>query len=139
MFAPYRNPAQTYRQVGHETAVCDASPHRLIEMLFEGAIEFIAQADDAMARKDVAKKGESITRAIRIVDEGLNGALDMSAGEVAVNMRALYRFVSLQLLQANLQNDRTKLATARRTLAELHEGWKAIAPGRVAHSSLEAA
>jgi len=83
MFAPFRNPTQAYRQLGTETAVSDANPHRLIDMLFEGASEFIAKADDAIVRRDLATKGESITRAIRIVDEGLNAALDMSAGEVA--------------------------------------------------------
>lgn len=130
MFAPFRNPAHTYRQLGTETSVSGASAHRLIEMLFEGANEFIAKADDAIARRDLATKGESITRAIRIVDEGLNGALDMSAGEVAENLRSLYLFVSLQLLTASRDNDRTRLAVARQTLAEIHAAWKQIAPSQ---------
>ena len=137
MFAPFRNPAQAYQRLGTETAVSDADPHRLIDMLFEGASEFIAKADDAIVRRDLATKGESITRAIRIVDEGLNAALDMSAGEVAENLRSLYLFVELQLLAASRDNDRERLAVARRTLAEIHAGWKQIAPGRSVQRELE--
>lgn len=139
MFAPFRNPAQAYHRLGTETAVSDASPHRLIDMLFEGASEYIARADDAMARRDFASKGESITRAIRIVDEGLNAALDMSAGEVAENLRSLYLFVELELLAANRDNDRTRLAVARKTLAEIHAGWKQIAPRQDTRRALETA
>ena len=139
MFAPFRSPAQAYRQLGTETAISDANPHRLIDMLFEGASEFIAKADDAMARGDIAAKGEAITRAIRIVDEGLNAALDMSAGEIAENLRSLYLFVSLQLLEASRHNDRARLAVARRTLAEIHAGWKQIAPDRAVQRDLETA
>lgn len=137
MFAPFRNPAHTYHQLGTETSVSGASAHRLIDMLFEGASEFIAKADDAIARGDIASKGESITRAIRIVDEGLNAALDMSAGEVAENLRSLYLFVSMQLLTASRDNDRARLAVARRTLAEIHGAWKQIAPNRNTQRELE--
>ncbi len=137
MFAPFRNPAQTYRQLGTETSVSGASAHRLIDMLFEGANEFIAKADDAMARRDLATKGESITRAIRIVDEGLNAALDMSAGEVAENLRSLYVHVSMQLLAASRDNDRARLAAARQTLAEIHGAWRQITPNQNTQRELE--
>lgn len=139
MFAPFRNPAQAYHQLGTETAISDADPHRLIELLFEGANEFIAKADDAIVRRDIAARGEAITRAIRIVDEGLNGALDMSAGEVAENLRSLYVFVSMQLLAASRDNDREPLAVARRTLAEIHAAWQQIAPSRSLRHDLETA
>ncbi|MFA7506472.1 MAG: flagellar export chaperone FliS [Burkholderiaceae bacterium] len=139
MFAPFRNPTQAYRQLGTETAVSDANPHRLIDMLFEGASEFIAKADAAIVRRDLATKGESITRAIRIVDEGLNAALDMSAGEVAENLRSLYLFVELQLLAASRDNDRERLAVARRTLAEIHAAWRQIAPARNSQPDFETA
>jgi len=139
MFAPFSSPAQAYHRLGTETAVADASPHRLIDMLFEGASEYIAKADDAMARRDLATKGESITRAIRIVDEGLNAALDMSAGAVAENLRSLYMFVSMQLLAASRDNDRERLEVARRTLAEIHAGWKQIAPNQQPRRALETA
>lgn len=139
MFAPFRNPAQAYHRLGTETAVADASPHRLIDMLFDGASEYIAKADDAIVRRDIATKGESITRAIRIVDEGLNAALDMSAGAVAENLRSLYVFVSMQLLAASRDNDRARLDVARRTLAEIHAGWKQIAPDQAAQRDVETA
>lgn len=139
MFAPYRSPASTYQQLGTETAVSGATPHRLIEMLFEGVDTYIARADEAMARGDFATKGEAITRAIRIVDEGLSAALELPTGELAQNLRALYTFVSFQLLDASRLNDRSKLAVARRTLAEIHAGWSAIGPDSSGPGAREAA
>lgn len=139
MFAPFRNPAQAYHRLETETAVSGADPHRLVEMLFEGADSFIARADAAIARRDLAAKGEAITRALRIVDEGLNASLDMSAGEIAENLRSLYLFVSMQLLAASRDNDRAPLAVARRTLAEIHVAWKGIRSQAAAQQPLEVA
>ncbi len=41
--------ANAYRQVGNETAVASATPHRLIEMLFDGCMDALAQARGALA------------------------------------------------------------------------------------------
>ena len=41
MFGMMRNPAQSYAKVGLEAAVETASPHKLILMLFDGAIAAI--------------------------------------------------------------------------------------------------
>lgn len=136
MFAPFRNPVEAYSRVATETSIAAASPHHLVDMLFEGAERFIRQADEAIVRADAAARGEAITRAIRIVDEGLNAALDLSAGELAHTLRALYLSVSMQLLDASRHNDRVRLATARDILRELHAGWRAIAPGAVAEPEM---
>ena len=60
MFGARRSPHLVYRAVDLESAVESASPHRLIELLFEGADRFLATADAAMARNDIAGKAEAI-------------------------------------------------------------------------------
>lgn len=128
MFAPYRSHASSYRQLDVETSVDAATPHKLIAMLYDGAISAIRRAQAAMLRRDFATKGEAITRAIRIVEEGLKASLDERGGEIAANLRGLYDYIGHRLLQASARNDAEALDEAAQLLAELQSAWQAIAP-----------
>ncbi len=127
MFAP-RSAAASYHTLDVQTSVDNADPHRLVEMLYDGAIVQVAKARHALARQDIAVKCESTTRAIRIVDEGLKAALDKRAGEVADNLDALYDYVSRILVRANQKNDDTLYAEAEKLLGELRGAWREIGP-----------
>jgi flagellar protein FliS len=128
MFAPYRTAANAYRSLDVETMVDSADPHRLVAMLYDGAVAQIARARHALAHEDIATKCEATGRAIRIIDEGLKAALDASAGEVARNLDALYDYMTRTLLSANLKNSDVKYAEVERLLAELRGAWREIAP-----------
>jgi flagellar protein FliS len=131
MFAPYRNPSQTYRNIDVETGLANADPHRLIVLLYDGAIAAIAQAKGHMAKHEVAAKGKSIGKAIQIVDEGLKAAVDVKAGgTLALNLRELYDYMVRRLVHANLKNDAGALDEVSRLLNELRDAWLAIAPVR---------
>jgi len=119
--------AQHYSQVKNQSNVLDASPHRLIQMLFEGALERIAQAKGAMQQNQVARKGELIGKAINIVG-GLQGSLnDKEGGQLAANLESLYDYIIRQLSKANFNNDPALLDECGRLLSELKSGWDAIA------------
>ena len=119
--------ASAYEQVGLETGVSAASPHKLISMLFEGAIQALNQAAIALSVKDLAGKGALIGKAISIIDEGLGASLDMKAGgELANNLAALYDYMVRRLLTANLRNDAQMLREVTGLLAGLKEAWDAI-------------
>ena len=120
--------ASTYRTLSVQTGVIDASPHRLIEMLLDGALESIARARVAMRQGDIQTRVSAITRAVRIVDEGLKAALDPAAGgEIAVNLGQIYGYVTVLLTQANNDRDDDKLVEATRLLETVREGWRGIA------------
>lgn len=127
MFAA-RSAARSYHTLDVQTSVDSADPHRLVEMLYDGAIVQVAKARHALAHQDIAVKCESTARAIRIVDEGLKAALDKRAGEVAENLDALYDYVSRILVRANLKNDDTLYAEAEKLLGELRTAWREIGP-----------
>lgn len=116
-----------YQQVDR-SAASYADPWRLVAMLFEGALERVAQARGAMQRGDVAVKGERIGKAMAIID-GLHGSLDQErGGEIADNLGALYDYMVRRLLDANLQNDIEALDEVASLLREVKEGWDAIPP-----------
>ncbi|MEO7244272.1 MAG: flagellar export chaperone FliS [Rubrivivax sp.] len=121
--------AGTYRQVGHETGIVDASPHRLVAMLFDGCLDAIAEARCALRSSDVAAKASAVSRAARIVDEGLRGALDLrGGGPLAADLDQLYAYLAMQLTMANLRNDEATLEQCQRLLAPLRDAWTSIAP-----------
>ena len=58
---------QQYTQTNMQTGVEGATPHRLVQMLYEGALDIIAQAKGAMIRKDYMTKGKRVNHAITII------------------------------------------------------------------------
>jgi flagellar protein FliS len=129
MFAPPRSSAFTssYRNLELETSVAQADPHKLIEMLFDGAAGAIAQARSALRDGRIPAKGEATGRAVRILDEGLKASLDPRGGELATNLKSLYEYMTYRLLDANLSNDDAKYAEVDGMLDQLRDAWKRIA------------
>lgn len=122
------NALSQYRNVGERASVEQASPHRVVQMLMEGALNRIAAGVGYMNRGDVARKGESVGRAISII-EGLRSSLDMEAGgEVAANLDRLYEYMTHRLLEANRDNDPGPLTEVHGLLSEIKQGWDGI-PG----------
>lgn len=127
MNAMTRSALNAYSQVSIETSISNASPHKLIAMLFDGAILAIFHGKAHMQQGNVAAKGESISKAIAIIDEGLKISLDEEVGgELASNLKALYEYMSNRLLMANLKNDVDGLDEVGRLLVELKGAWDAI-------------
>lgn len=119
---------RAYANVGLQSGVESAHPHRLISMLFDGALLAVARARQAMLARDVAARGTAISKAIQIIDEGLSACLVDSGAELASNLRALYDYMGRRLLVASLKSDVAALDEVTRLLTELKDAWNAIAP-----------
>lgn len=127
----------TYKNVGIESSVASADPHKLILMLYQGALLAISSAKNQMQLKQVAAKGASITKAIKIIDEGLKACLDVEAGgEIGKNLYDLYDYMNQRLLIANLKNDPSILDEVSALLKELKGAWESIKPAAPAPLSL---
>ena len=131
---PFSKPAarhalgSLYQQVRVESKVDAASPHELVAMLFEGYMEAVAQARGALREGKQELKGMAIGRAVRIVEEGLRGGLNLRAhGTLARDLDELYAYLSIRLTLANLRNDDAALEECQRLMRPLHEAWLAIA------------
>lgn len=132
MFFSQHNAASAYTNVGLETGVRAASPHKLIIMLYDGALQSLARAREGMLGGQVAQKGEAFSKAIRIIEEGLRASLDAKrGGEIATRLDELYRYMTTRLLTANLRNDAAALDEVSRLLTELRDAWLAIGAGGV--------
>lgn len=121
--------ANAYAKVGIETGVIAASPHKLIVMLYDGAIVALGNATQHMKNGDIASKGQSISKAIAIIENGLRASLDKKAGgEIALSLDALYEYMNNRLLQANIHNQVEGLIEVQNLLRDLKSSWDAISP-----------
>jgi flagellar secretion chaperone FliS len=74
-------------------------------------------------------KGRALSRAARIVDEGLRASLDLrDGGALAADLHALYGYLTMRLTAANLRNDEAAIEECQRLLGPLQEAWQAIGP-----------
>ena len=106
-----------------------ASPHQLIVMLFDGAQSALSRARILMDQGDIAGKGQAISKAINIIDNGLKNSLDhQRGGEVADNLAALYDYMKRRLLQANLHNDQQAIEEVVKLLDNIADAWRQIGP-----------
>jgi flagellar protein FliS len=127
MFPSSSDPTAAYRKVGLETQLESASPHKLVVMLFDGALIAIANAQRHMENKEIAEKGKAVSKAIDIISNGLQVSLDLqSGGEIAERLDALYEYMGQRLLYANLKNDPAALREVSALLQELRSAWEKI-------------
>lgn len=115
-----------YGKVAAETEVAYASPHRLVQMLMEGALDKIATSKGQIDRKDFEGKSRHITWAISIVN-GLRTSLDLeTGGEIAVNLDDLYTYMVRRLIDANAANDTAALDEVSALLLEVKLAWDSM-------------
>ncbi|WP_447527355.1 MULTISPECIES: flagellar export chaperone FliS [unclassified Vreelandella] len=123
----YGRGANAYARVGVESGVMSADPHQLIVMLFDGAKASIRAARIHMQAGNVSEKGRAISKALDIVNNGLNAALDQEkGGAVAERLGSLYDYIARLLLAANLRNDEESLDQAERLLEDIASAWREI-------------
>jgi len=115
-----------YRATDASARVATASPHRLVQLMLEGAIDRLAAARGHMERGRIAEKGEALSRALSIIDT-LNASLDMDRGSaIAANLRRIYEYSIRRLTEANIHNDPRMLAEVQGLLREIKAGWDEI-------------
>ena len=126
MFSAYSpRAANAYQRINVETSMHTIDQHQLVSLLYEGVLSSIAAARGALARGDVLTKCNSVSKAVRIIEEGLMTALDREAGgELAQNLEALYDYSLRRLILANARNDDAMLQEVARLIAPIAQGWK---------------
>jgi flagellar protein FliS len=125
--------AAQYRSVSNHGLVAEASPARLVQIMYEEALTQLSIAQGCMQRirgnlplQDVVTKGKAIGKAIRLINQ-LNVTLDMERGaEIAANLRSLYVYMLARLTLANATNDGTIVGEAIALVRKIKSGWDGI-------------
>jgi len=124
------NALSQYQSVSVSTGIENATPHRLIQMLMEGALDKIAAAKGHILHGEMAKKGRHIGWAISIIS-GLQSSLDMEkGGEISTNLHNLYDYMIRRLGEAGRSNDPQILDEVTSLMLEVKSAWDVI-PSRL--------
>lgn len=120
------NGLQQYQRINTQTSITDADPHKLIQLLYQGALERINMAKAKLQAKDYDAKGKLILKAMDIVS-ALRGFLDKEqGGELSERLDALYEYMERVLWEANSRNDVNKLDEVANLLRSIKDGWDGI-------------
>lgn len=115
-----------YQKLRREGSIQGASPHKLILILFDNALERMTMAQGCIQRNEISEKAHHIAVAASILD-GLRAASDPNADKQLVdNLRALYDYCIRLLLRANLSNEVALLAEASHLIREIRAAWVQI-------------
>ncbi|MEM6161045.1 flagellar export chaperone FliS [Erwinia sp. P6884] len=118
---------QAYAKVSVESAVMSASSDQLITLLFDGALSALVRARLFLQDGNIVRKGESLSKAINIIDNGLKVGLDeKSEDELTRNLLSLYRYMVHRLLRANLDNDVAGIEEVEALLRNIADAWKEV-------------
>lgn len=127
MFGNKQSGIHAYANVSLETGMVDASPLKLTVMLYEGAITACIHAQQAMQQGDITKKGECLTKAVSIIDNGLRASLNKQAGgQIAGSLDQLYQYMTRSLMQASLHMDTKKVHEIQQLLMGLKSAWETL-------------
>ena len=138
MFSAYSpRAANAYQRINVETSMHTIDQHQLVSLLYEGVLNAVATARGAMARGDVLGKVNGISKAVRILEEGLSTALDKEdGGELAQNLGDLYDYCLHRLILANARNDDAMMQEVMRLIEPVAQGWSQIKQsGAIAESA----
>jgi len=125
--------AKRYQAVGASTGVMDASPHRLVQMLMEGALDKLATARGCIERDDLEGKNRHLTWGMSIIN-GLRASLDAeTGGEIAVNLNDLYGYMNRRLGEAMTADNAEPVTEVINLMLEIKGAWDAV-PDDVKHA-----
>lgn len=120
------NGLQQYQRINTQTSITDADPHKLIQLLYNGALERINMAKARMQARDYEGKGKLISKTIEIIG-GLRSFLDFDqGGELAIQLESLYDYMERTLLEASARNSVEKLDEVASLLRSVKDGWDGI-------------
>jgi flagellar protein FliS len=102
------------------------TPERLVTMLYDRLVRDLRLAQEAIDAGARLTASEHLVHAQAIIFELLS-ALDFSVGKVAENLGQLYTWMIPQLVQANTEQDVTKVEHVRSLVEPLASAWHAAA------------
>ena len=120
-----RSPLEQYGRAKHDAQAEFATAHEKTLMLFDGAINFLGVALQAIDRSDFELKGKMISKSIAVI-HGLKDCLDLAQGELSSNLYDLYEYMVERLFKANLTSDSEAIKDVQGLLKTIRESWANI-------------
>lgn len=118
----YQRNLKAYKATSITADLAVADPHRVIQLMMQGFLERLAQANGAIERRDMEAKAVAVSKAQGLL-HGLQDALDMSQGELAENLYRLYSYMDERIWDASLALDSTPIDEVMALMVTIKSGW----------------
>ncbi len=121
-----------YQEVELHAKVASASPHRLVQLLYEAGLSHLQLAQQLLQLPEAdriqrAAVDRALAKSVDIVIE-LRDSLDLNIGsDIPHNLDLLYEYIERRLLHARLKKDLAAVNESLSLLETLKSGWDAIA------------
>ena len=107
--------------------LANLNPGQIVARLYQALEQSLKSSCNTLTAGEAGPQGEQLGRALAIIGE-LQAALNMEeGGEIAANLNDLYSFLTVEISQANISRDATRLNNAIKTVAPLTEAWVELA------------
>jgi flagellar secretion chaperone FliS len=136
MISFQQNSASRYQQIQFDTA----DRGRILLMMFDGALRFLAQAEAGLREDKIEQFATSLARAQAVVAELLHTLDHKAGGEIATELERLYRFMLDHLVEANLRKSVVHVTQVRGVLSIISDAFhEIVASGPAPMRALDAA
>lgn len=117
---------QAYRKDSIKSDLASADPHRVIQLLMQGALEKLALGKGCIERSDWEGKAAALTRASEIIN-ALRDALDRDVNpELVDNLESLYEYMIVRITEASIAKDTSILDQVMGLLLQIKGAWDQI-------------
>ncbi len=118
--------AQSSAQRYQETQFATADRGRLLLLVFEGGLKFLAQARTGLESGDLPRFGQQLGRAQAVIAELMHTLDHKAGGEIAANLERLYQFMLDHLVEANRRKSVGHIEQVSRLLGTIADAFRTI-------------
>ena len=94
--------------------------------MFDGALRFLAQAEDGLRNDRIEDFASPLARAQAVIAELLHTLDHKAGGEIATQLERLYRFMLEHLVEANMQKSVRHVEQVRRVLSIIADAYREV-------------
>jgi flagellar secretion chaperone FliS len=121
---PLANPFARYQQ----TAATTADGGDLLILTYEALLRWLSRAQEAIDAGNLVNAHQALMYSQDLI-LNLSTSLDFErGGDIAINLQALYQFLSREIVQANVDKDSARIGSVRELIAPLLDAWRAAVP-----------
>lgn len=125
-YGKFRAGTARYQSVDISSRIEGATPHRLVQIMYEELLKALDAMAFATARGDYVQRGEHQSKVLAILT-GLETSLDFDkGGQIAVDLVAIYREARRLVVAGGRDSDPKLVTQTREMIQEISNAWDAI-------------
>ena len=125
-YGKFRAGTARYQSVDISSRIEGATPHRLVQIMYEELLKALDAMAFATARGDYVQRGQHQSKVLAILT-GLETSLDCDkGGQIAVDLVAIYREARRLVIAGGREGDARLVTQTRDMIQEIASAWDAI-------------